>query len=114
MGRAFCKARSSPRTCEINSSIVWAILGLGVLYLAIASLNHSLPAWSTITPSKNTPSVILDVYVQHIDTFHAAWSGAIFLVGWLLLVWPARERKLETVSAAPQPTNAKVEEGKPN
>ncbi|HTZ69766.1 MAG TPA: serine/threonine-protein kinase, partial [Acetobacteraceae bacterium] len=70
--------------------ILRGIFGIGFVFGGIAALGHSLPPWSAITPSQVTPGAVADMYLQHVDQFHAAWAGVIYLVGWVLLVWPGK------------------------
>jgi hypothetical protein len=73
--------------------LIRAIVGMAIIYFAMASLrNGILPHWDTIVPRQNTPSEIVDAYVQRIDTGSGIWIAGEFLVGWVLLVWPARRR----------------------
>jgi hypothetical protein len=86
-----------------------AIIATVVVFAAIISLGRGLPPWSAITPRQNTPSAIFDLYVQHIDITHAVWAGAFYLLGWVLLVWPARRRQ---AGAAYQPVASEADSGK--
>jgi hypothetical protein len=86
--------------------ILRGIFGIGFVFGGIAALGHSLPPWSAITPSQVTPGAVVDMYLQHVDQFHAAWAGVIYLIGWVLLVWPGKRavqmtaRPLETPASA--------------
>jgi len=86
-----------------------AIVAAVIIFSAIAALGRGLPPWSAITPRQNTPSAIFDLYVQHIDVAHAVWAGACYLVGWLLLVWPAARRQSATANqpVAPEANSQK-------
>jgi hypothetical protein len=77
--------------------ILRGIFGIGFVFGAIAALGHSLPPWSAITPSQVTPGAVVDMYLKHVDQFHAAWAGAIYLIGWVLLVWPGK-KTVQTVA----------------
>jgi hypothetical protein len=86
-----------------------AIIATVIIFAAITSLGRGLPPWSAITPRLNTPGAIFDLYVQHIDVTHAIWAGAFYLLGWVLLVWPARRHAAVAVSV---PITSEADSGK--
>ena len=80
-----------------------AIVGIGVLFAAIAALGHALPNWADVTGGI-TPGDSIDLYLKNIRVPGVFWGGILFMFGIFILLWPAaRSKAASGVAVYPPP-----------
>jgi hypothetical protein len=67
-----------------------AIVGIGVLFVAVMVLGHALPDWAGVSQG-NSPGILFDNYLNSVRPSGVFMGGLLAMCGIFMLLWPARK-----------------------
>jgi hypothetical protein len=82
--------------------ILRGLFGALTLFSAVFALGQALPGWADIAPGP-TPADTLDAYLRHAQLSHVLWAAGVFLIGMVVLFWPA-SRRVRMIGTPKTPT----------
>jgi hypothetical protein len=69
-----------------------AIIGIGILFAAVAAMGHALPNWADVGGG-SSPADSLAQYLNMVRTPQAIWGGIMCMLAIFMLLWPAPRSK---------------------
>jgi hypothetical protein len=78
-----------------------AVAGAGLLFLAVQTFSHSMPAWAEMVRTENGWE-FLDQYFQHAGSHRLMTALVPAGAGVVLLLWPGERKRIPRFAAVPQ------------